>query len=172
MNISLNFVVEKECCMHLQGLTEKLRLTQIFSWNETKWGLFFNLASLTVYTHLPSILQYLELIGQKSHQQNISSAYRLLICLVGRVFANGPGDLGSIPGWVIPKTFKKKWYLLPLCLTLSNIRYISRVKWSNPGKGVAHSPTTQCSSYWKGSLQVGLDYIRQLDISLDKVCNT
>ena len=26
--------------------------------------------------------------------------------LVGRVFANGPGDLGSIPGRVIPKTFK------------------------------------------------------------------
>ena len=25
---------------------------------------------------------------------------------MGRVFANGPGDLGSIPGRVIPKTFK------------------------------------------------------------------
>ena len=24
--------------------------------------------------------------------------------LVGRVFTNGPGDLGSIPGRVIPKT--------------------------------------------------------------------
>ena len=33
------------------------------------------------------------------------------ICLVGRVFANGPGDLGSIPGQVIPKT-KKKCYLV------------------------------------------------------------
>ena len=29
-----------------------------------------------------------------------------LISLVGRVFANGPGDLGSIPGCVIPKTLK------------------------------------------------------------------
>ena len=28
------------------------------------------------------------------------------IGLMGRVFANGPGDLGSIPGCVIPKTFK------------------------------------------------------------------
>ena len=26
--------------------------------------------------------------------------------LVGRVFANGPGDWGSIPGRVIPKTLK------------------------------------------------------------------
>ena len=29
-----------------------------------------------------------------------------LIGLVGRVFANGPGDLGSISGRVIPKTLK------------------------------------------------------------------
>ena len=28
-----------------------------------------------------------------------------------------------------------KWYLIPPCLTLSSIRYVSRVKWSNPGKG-------------------------------------
>ena len=28
------------------------------------------------------------------------------IVLVGRVFTNGPGDLGSIQGWVIPKTQK------------------------------------------------------------------
>ena len=30
----------------------------------------------------------------------------------------------------------QKWYLIPPCLTLSNIRYVSREKWSNPGKGV------------------------------------
>ena len=29
-----------------------------------------------------------------------------LIGLVGRVFANGSGDLGSIPGRIIPKTLK------------------------------------------------------------------
>ena len=29
-----------------------------------------------------------------------------LIGLVGRVFANGLGDLGSIPGCIIPKTLK------------------------------------------------------------------
>ena len=26
--------------------------------------------------------------------------------LVGRVFPNGPGDIGSVPGRVIPKTLK------------------------------------------------------------------
>ena len=30
--------------------------------------------------------------------------------------------------------------------------------WSNPGKGVAPSPTPRCSSYLKGSLLVALDY--------------
>ena len=52
-----------------------------------------------------------------------------------RVFATGPGDLGS------------NCYLLPPCLTLNNLRYVSRVKLSNPGKGVASSPTPRCSSY-------------------------
>ena len=41
--------------------------------------------------------------------------------------------------------------MIPPCLTLSNIRYTSRVKWSNCGKGVAPSPTPWCSSYWKGA---------------------
>ena len=82
------------------------------------------------------------------------------IGLVSRVFANGPGDQGSIPSCVIPKTLKL--YLIPPCLTLSNIRYISRVKWSNPGKRVVLSPTPRCSSYWKRSLRVALNYGRQL----------
>ena len=52
-----------------------------------------------------------------------------------------------------------KWYFILPCLTRSNIRYVSRVKWSNPRKGVAPSPTTRCR---KGSLLVALDYGRQL----------
>ena len=38
---------------------------------------------------------------------------------------------------------------MPPCLTLSNIRYGSRVKWSNPGKGVAPSPIPWCSKLSK-----------------------
>ena len=45
--------------------------------------------------------------------QNITKASsfylkKQLIGQVGRVFTNGPGDWGSIPGRVIPKTLKKK----------------------------------------------------------------
>ncbi len=57
-----------------------------------------------------------------------------------------------------------KCYLIPPCLILSNIRYVSRVKWSNPGNGVAPSPTPLCSSYRKGGLQVTFDYGHQLTL--------
>ena len=53
------------------------------------------------------------------------------------MFANGLGNRGSISGWVIPKT--QKWYLMPPCLALSIMRWGSRVKWNNPGNGVAPS---------------------------------
>ena len=56
----------------------------------------------------------------------------------------------------------KNWYLIHPYLTISNIRYGSRIKWSNPGKGVAPSPTPRCSSYWKRSFRVTLDDSRQL----------
>ena len=42
------------------------------------------------------------------------------IGIMVRVFANGPGDLGSIPGRVIPKT--QKMVLDPSLLKLSIIR--------------------------------------------------
>ena len=65
-----------------------------------------------------------------------------------RVFANGPGDLGSISGRVRPKTQERV-----LDATVLNTQHY-KVKWSNPGKGVAPSPTPWCSSYRKGSLQI------------------
>ena len=77
-----------------------------------------------------------------------------------RVFANGPWDLGSIPGRVIPKT--QKIVLDAILLNTQHYKVLSRVKWSNPGKGVAPSPTPRCSSYRKGILRVTLDYGHQL----------
>ena len=40
---------------------------------------------------------------------------------------------------------------MPPCLTLSIIRYRSSVKWSNPEKEVAPSPTPWCSSDGRGT---------------------
>ena len=45
----------------------------------------------------------------------------------------------------------RKWYLTPLYLTLSIIRYGSRVKLSNPGKGEAPSPTLRIVANEKGT---------------------
>ena len=62
-----------------------------------------------------------------------------------RVFTNGPGDLGSILGQVIPETQK-----LVLDATLLNTQHYKvriKVKWSSSGKGVAPSHTAWCGSY-------------------------
>ena len=64
------------------------------------------------------------------------------------------------PGFNPRSSHTKDWYLIPPYLTHNIIRYVSRVKWTNPGKGVAPSPTPRCSSYWKGSLQVTPGYSR------------
>ena len=76
------------------------------------------------------------------------------------MFANGPGDQGWIPGHVIPKT--KKMVLDAALLNTHHYEVWIKGKWSNPGKGVAPFPTPPCSSYWKGSLRVTLDYGHQL----------
>ena len=79
---------------------------------------------------------------------------------MGRVFTNGWET------WVQSQVESyqrlKKCYSIPPYLTHSNIRYVSKVKWSNPGKGVTLFPTPRCSSYWKESLRVTLDYGCQL----------
>ena len=78
-----------------------------------------------------------------------------LNCLLGvRVFANGPGDLGSISSRVIPKTQK-----MVLDASLLNTQHY---KVEQSREGVAPSPMPWCSSYRKGSLRVTLDYGRQL----------
>ena len=77
-----------------------------------------------------------------------------------RVFANGPGDLGSITGRVIPKTQK-----MVLDASLLNTQYYKvriKGKVEQSREVVVPSPTPCCSSYRKGSLQVTLDYGRQL----------
>ena len=86
---------------------------------------------------------------------NLLNIYFKIRKFILLVFANGPRDQGSVPGRVIPKT--EKWYLILLCLTLIIIRYVSKVKWSNTGKGVEPSLAPQCGSYWKESLRIALD---------------
>ena len=71
------------------------------------------------------------------------------IGLTGRVFANGPGDRGSIA----------KTQNMVLYAALFNTRhYKVRVKWN----GVTPFPIPRCSSNWKRSLRVTLDLGRQL----------
>ena len=93
----------------------------------------------------------------KKWSAQLSQSGILDIGTMVRVFANGPRDQDSIAGRVIPMTQK-----ILFDVALLNARYGSKVKWRNPRKGVAPSPTTWCSSYRKGSLRVTLNYGRQL----------
>ena len=61
------------------------------------------------------------------------------------VFADGPGDRGSIPSRIIPKT--QKMVFDATLLKTQHYKVRIKVFWSNPGKRVAPSPTLRCSSY-------------------------
>ena len=69
------------------------------------------------------------------HSISVTIQYKEISVSVGRVFANGPRDLGLIPGHVIPKTLKM--VLDTSLLNTQQYKVCIKVKWSNPGKGVA-----------------------------------
>ena len=81
------------------------------------------------------ILHYVRKILFTNHQ---------LSGLVVSVFANGLVDRDSILGCSDTKDQRKKWYLKLPCLSLSIIRYVSRlVEWR----------PVRCSCYWTGDFR-------------------
>ena len=66
-----------------------------------------------------------------------------------RVFANGPGNLGSIPGRVIPKTLKMELDTTLLNTQHYKVRFKGKVEQSREWSSAPH-PTPWCSSYRKG----------------------
>ena len=62
-----------------------------------------------------------------------------------RVFANGSGDLGSIPDHVIPKTLKMAFDAS--LINTQKYKLSIKGKVSIPRKGVEASTIPQCSSY-------------------------
>ena len=68
-----------------------------------------------------------------------------LIGLVGRVFTNGPGELGSIPGHAIPKTLKM--VLDTSLLNTQQCKVHIKGKVDQSRKKSSALPTPWCSSY-------------------------
>ena len=96
-------------------------------------------------------------------------SYEPDIGLAVRVFANGPGDLGSIPGRVIPMT--QKMVLDASLLNTQHYKVRIKGKVEQSREGVAPSPTPWSSSYRKGSLRVTLNYGRQLYLLYLLICS-
>ena len=65
--------------------------------------------------------------------------------IMSRVFGNGPGDRGSSPGWVIPKTQKMVLDAVLFNTRHYKVRIKSKVEQSR--ERVVLSLTPQCSSY-------------------------
>ena len=82
------------------------------------------------------------------------------ISIMVRVFANGSGSHTKE---------SKKWYLMPPYLTLSIIKYGSRVKWVNPGKGVVPSCTLGVVAIEKGAFRSPLTTVVNNYMSLVKL---
>ena len=86
---------------------------------------------------------------------------------MSRVFASGPGDRGSIPGRVIPKT--QKWYLITPCLTHSIIRYVSRVNVAILGKEDPPNLHSSVVAIGKGSFRGHMTTVGLLTDMYNKV---
>ena len=97
------------------------------------------------------------IIKYRIHNKNrvlnlIHKIYSLLIGLTGRLFANGPGDLGSIPRRIIPRTFKM---VLDTFFPHTQ-QYKMRIKGivEQSREKSSAFPIPRCCSYCKGSLLV------------------
>ena len=106
---------------------------------------------LSIYVSLPVCCSFIGGILVWLCYVGVSVTIQVTISQVVSVFVNGLVGRISISGRVIPRL--KTWYLIPPYFTSNIIRYVSTVKRSNPGKGVAPSSTPWCSSYWKEAFE-------------------
>ena len=79
-------------------------------------------------------------------------------CIMVRVFANGLGDWGSIPDWVIPKT-QKMVLDSSLLNRLNIIRYRSKVSGAIQGKELHHLLHLGVEAIEKGAFRSPLTMI-------------
>ena len=84
--------------------------------------------------------------------------------IIVRVFASGPGNQGSFPGRVMPKT--QKMILDAFWLNILHYELRIKGKWRNFLKSIAPSPTPHCRSYSKSNLRVRPAKIRHKSIIL------
>ena len=73
---------------------------------------------------------------------------------MARVFTNGPGDRGSVPGRVIPKT--KKMVLDAFLFITQHYKVLIEDKWRNPGKEVV---AIEKGAFGSSSTMVGQLYL-------------
>ena len=91
------------CVIKCQSHFFFLILPTIIKFQVTNGYHFKTFVGSSSYSYIQILSSLLNFFFFSSSNNNI---YDRLIGLVGRVFANGPGDMGLIPGRIIPKTLK------------------------------------------------------------------
>ena len=117
--------------------------------------LLFIIVYLYLFVHKISIYLYLFIYYSLFIIIYLLFMVHLAIGLMSRLFAYGPGDRGSIPGQVMPKTQKMVLDAALICTQDFKVRIKGKVEQSREWSSAL--PTPRCSSYWKGSLQVTFD---------------
>ena len=118
-------------------------------------GFIQNYTVSSDYSYLIIIICLYTVLWYQVFQLNTNNLHTIIyymckqpISIEGKVFTNGLGDQGSIPGQAIPKTqINGTWCLL----NTQHYNVWIKSKWSNPEKGVVPYPIFQCRSYWKGA---------------------
>ena len=157
-NMSLSFFLSLSVCLspsllnHLIHYHSPFFLSFFFSFYFFPFLYSFLLSFLLIFPSFTSFNSILQSFLLSCLLFDFLHALNWCIGLVSRLFTNGLGDQGSIPCRVIPKT--QKMVLDTSMLNTLHYKVCIKGKWSNPEKVVVPYPTPQCSSYWKGSLQV------------------
>ena len=118
---------------------------------------------LIIAHRLPAFLEYLMPLKNwcSIHARWSKSSLKHSICFCG-IFSKFKTENYSISFFWSVLIFRLHFW--NPCLTLRIIWYGSRAKWNNPRKRLSPFPIPPWSSYWKGSLQVALDYAHQLHL--------
>ena len=130
----------------------ELLMLDINAWNHLISKHCVNKWTQTTHLKIKTPTNYL----LTNHIHTRAYMYAHMIGIMVRVSANHPRNQGSIPGWFIAKT--QKMVLEASLLNFQNYKVRFNGKWNNLRKRVAPSITYQCSSYWKVTLRVTLDY--------------
>ena len=146
--ICIHYSILGLICYYLLPLTIKRQAFSVYFLTIQTGRLFFICLSVWMAKSLRIAAHLVSVIGSSSNSFHLSQSNIPMMIIINQWVECSPMVQETwLQSQVASYQRLLKWYLIPPWLTLSNIMYVSRVKWSNPGKRVPPSPTLRCSCY-------------------------